>query len=198
MKKIAMLGGSFNPLHNGHLRLLHAAGEAAGADTLLLVPTLTPPHKPSAGLASAKDRYNMCALGAASIGAEASDIELVRGGKSYTVDTLLALHEKYGTCEIYLTMGADMLVTLKDWRRYEEILLLCRILAVTRAGTPDEQFAEIGRQIAADGGQLSLFSLPPDGISSTDIRERVHEGKPIDDLVPGAVAEYIAKNKLYL
>lgn len=192
------LGGSFNPPHNGHLRLLRAAGAEVGADTLLLVPTLTPPHKPTEELVSARDRYNMCALCAGSIGAEASDIELIRGGKSYTVDTLLALHEKYGACEIYLTMGADMLVTLKEWRRYEEILLLCRILAVTREGTPDERFAAIGRQIAADGGHVSLFSLPPDGISSTDIRDRVREGRSIQNLVPGAVAEYIAKNKLYL
>ncbi|MGI6270518.1 MAG: nicotinate (nicotinamide) nucleotide adenylyltransferase [Candidatus Howiella sp.] len=198
MKKIVMLGGSFNPPHNGHLRLLRAAGEEVGADLLLMMPTLAPPHKSAEGLASARDRYNMCALCADEIGAKASDMELVRGGKSYTVDTLLALHEEYGACEIYLTMGADMLVTLKDWRRYEEILLLCRILAVTRAGTQDDRFADVGRQIAADGGQLSLFSLPPDGISSTDIRARVRAGQPIHDLVPDAVAAYIVKNKLYV
>lgn len=198
MIKIAVLGGSFNPPHYGHLRILKTAAAAVHADLSLLIPTFSPPHKSTAGLAPAMDRFNMCELCAPEIGALASDMELIRGGKSYTVDTLLALHEKYGECKVYLAMGADMLVTLRDWNRYDEIILLADIVAFTRGDTDNAEFCELAKEIGADGANIRLLSMPPDGISSTDIRDRIHAGKSVEGLVPDSVIRYIAENHLYL
>lgn len=193
-----MLGGTFNPPHNGHLRILEAAKEAAGADEALMIPAFTPPHKPSDELVSARDRFNMCELCAGEIGAGACDLELIRGGRSYTVDTLLSLKEQVGKSVLYLVMGADMLVTLKTWCRYEEIIMLSEIIAFVRDDVSDKKFYDSAEDVRRDGGRVTLLPLAADGISSTMIRQRIKSGESVAGLVPDSVAEYIKKNKLYL
>ena len=115
--RIGIFGGTFNPPHNGHVTMARAAVAQLGLDRLLLVPDNVPPHKPLPDRVTAQQRYDMAALMAAPIGrvAEASDIELRRTGKSYTSDTLRALHEQYPDAELWLLMGSDMFLSLHTW-----------------------------------------------------------------------------------
>ncbi len=195
MEKLVILGGTFDPPHLGHMRLLAAARDAFRADLAWFVPDRVPPHKSAAHMTEAAHRLEMCRLCAMEMGAEVSELELKREGKSYTVDTLEGLN-RLGKYDIGLTMGGDMLQTLPQWYRYRRILELAHIVAVIRQEA-DTDFWEAAKAVEADGGKITAFVLPPDGISSTLVRSRVASGESITDLVPGSVARYIAAHNLY-
>lgn len=195
--RIVLLGGTFNPPHNGHLRILKTAAEAVSADRVLMMPAGIPPHKSGAGVASGDDRLAMCRLAASTTCAEASDRELRRDGKSYTVLTLEELAAEYPQGDIYLTMGADMLVTLDRWYRYKDILKLCKIIAFYRSDTDPDTFSDAAERIRRDGGAVLLLPLEPDGISSTEIRDKIKNNQDVSAFLPEGVAEYIARHGLY-
>ena len=188
-------GGSFNPIHNGHLRCAEAIAKTAGYDRVLLIPSAQPPHKQdTADLAPAADRWAMCRL--ATEGSdlfEVSDIETRRGGPSYTIDTAEELR-RMGFDRIDWLIGADMLMYLPKWHRPADLLRDVNFLVMARPGwtldwnvLPPEFHHLRGHVVAA----------PQIDITATEIRNRVRQGQPIDHLVPPAVAGYIDKCRLY-
>ena len=194
--RIGIVGGTFDPMHNGHLAVAEAARECAELDRVLLVPAAVPPHRGPAR-ATADDRLAMARIAAAaSEGVEVSDLELRRGGRSYTVDTLRALAAGNPHAELYLVLGWDAARELRTWRDPDEVLALARLLVVGRpgAGMPGE--AEL-RAAGIDPARVVLCAVPTPDVSATRIRELVAGGRPISGLVPPGVERYVAEHGLY-
>jgi len=190
--KLGIFGGSFDPVHVGHLRVAKACIDAAALEELWFVPSATQPHKPDGAQASAEHRVNMLELAICAIpNARISRMEIDRGGTSYTVDTLRALQAQRPGDELFLVLGADALTDLPNWRKPEEISRLATLVVVAR---PGEQLAP---PKAEWGSQWIEAAIQPTDVSSTDIRHRIANGQPIDGFVPGPVAEYIAAHSLY-
>ena len=195
---IAILGGTFNPIHNGHLRLAKAAAATLRADRVLLIPDSTPPHKSGAALAPAADRLAMCELAAAGDPLlQVSDMEIRRGGRSYTIDTLTELHQANPRDELWFACGTDMFVTLPRWYRYREILPLAGFCVYRRAGDAAADVDAIADAVARSGGRVKFCDALTIDVSSTEIRGRIKEGRDISGLVPDSVREYIAVHELY-
>ncbi len=199
--KIGVFGGTFNPPHNGHVTMARAAAEQLGLDRLLIIPACVPPHKPLPDRVTAQQRYDMAALMAGAVGrcAEASDIELHRAGKSYTSDTLRALHEQYPDAELWLLMGSDMFLSLHTWHEPEVICALARIGAFRRV--EEDIRAAMARQKQLLEGQyqarVTLLENPElIELSSTDVRAALAAGQG-SNLVPEAVWGYIRREHLY-
>jgi nicotinate-nucleotide adenylyltransferase len=200
---VGVFGGSFNPIHFGHLLLADEICEALRLDRVLFVPAAVPPHKPAAELASADHRYHMTALAVREHPRFAvSDIELRREGPSYTVDTLAALQ---GEGTLRLLIGSDTFLDLLSWRDPREVARLAQLIVVPRTGgdfDPDGPAAqkvlhELGLSAfgAADGPVLyRAASLP---ISGSDLRRRAREGRSLAYRMPEAVAAYIREQGLY-
>lgn len=188
-------GGSFNPIHHGHLICSRVAAEAGGFDRVVLVPTPQPPHKPqSQELASAADRMQMCLL--AVNGAplfDVSDIELRRAGPSYTIDTAREL-KRQGHREVHWLIGADMLLYLPKWHEAEQLIREVHFVVMARPGwsldweTMPTPFRSLEREVV---------STPSIEISATDLRRRVAAGLPIEYLTPDPVCGYIRRHGLY-
>ena len=173
-KKIAMFGGSFNPIHNAHINLAAAFIKKLKLDKLLLIPTATPPHKSDSEMVSAEHRLNMCKLATEDIKKiDVSDIEIKREGKSYTVDTLKQLKEMYPESELYLITGADMFVTLLDWKDPEEIFSLATVCTVPRNDDDIEVLKEKEKQYNALGAKTVILDLKKSNISSSKIRKHI-------------------------
>mgnify|MGYP002589532687 CR=1 FL=1 len=196
-----MFGGTFNPPHNGHVTMARAAVNQLGLDKLLIVPDCVPPHKPLPSGVTARQRYDMAALMAASVGrmAEASDIELHHTGKSYTSDTLRMLHQQYPDAELWLLMGSDMFLSLHTWHEPEVICELAHIAAFRRVeedicAAMKQQKTQLERQYQA---RVALLDNPElIELSSTDVRAALAAGQG-SDLVPEAVWGYIRREHLY-
>lgn len=202
MRKIGILGGSFNPIHMGHLVLAETAREALGLERVVLVPAKLPPHKNAFALAEGKDRLKMVRLAVAGNPAlEASDIELRRPGVSYTVDTLRALRERYGgEAEIYFLLGMDTVSELPTWREIGDLAKLCRFVPLSRPGVPPADESVLARAVGRDEAHAVLeraIAMPLMEISSSDIRRRIAGGRTIRYLVPDPVADYIRRRGLY-
>lgn len=194
--RIGIVGGTFDPIHNGHLAVAEAARACADLDRVVLVPAAVPPHRGPA-LATAEDRLAMARLAAAaSEDVEVSDIELRRGGRSYTVDTLRALSAANPHAELHLVLGWDAARELPTWRLPEEVMALARLVVVGRPGSglpgPDEL-----RAAGIDPGRVILCAEPTPDVSATAIRDRVARGEPISGLVPPGVERYVAEHGLY-
>ncbi len=198
-KKLGIMGGTFDPIHNGHLATVEFVRKQLGLEKVLFVPAYVAPHKIGGEFSPAQDRYKMTALAIKdNVYLELSDIELRREGVSYTYDTLVALKQQYGNeYELFFIIGADSVVALDSWHRVREIMQICTFVAATRPG-----FAPVVENVIADFGTLGTKSIlwvdtPEVNISSTEIRERVKHGYSINELVPKAVAEYIQQKDLY-
>lgn len=189
---IAVYGGTFNPPHCGHLIVAESVAETLRLDRVIFVPTNRPPHKGTQGLAPAADRLAMTKL--AVVGNdrfEASDIEVARGGLSYTIDTLRAVAEGHPGTRLKLLIGADNLFDFEGWKSPLDILEIADLLVMTRPGY-DAQKTRPGFPPHA-----SLVTVPQIGISGTDIRRRVKFRQSIRYLVPPAIEEYIRRRGLY-
>lgn len=198
MKKIAVFGGTFNPIHNGHLHLARRFALASGAQRVLFVPTFLPPHKRVPGLASPSDRLAMCRLAAAEGGPfEVSALEIERGGLSYTSDTLRELKKREPDSELFLITGEDMFLTLEDWHEPEAIFSLATVCAAPRSAAGMRRLRGHEELLRKMGARTMVLDIPYLPISSTMVREAVRAGRSIDRLVPPAVAEYIHQNHLY-
>ncbi|MFP4056757.1 MAG: nicotinate-nucleotide adenylyltransferase [Candidatus Brocadiia bacterium] len=202
MIKIGLLGGSFNPIHLGHLVLAQEAWVRLGLERVLFVPNRTPPHKPKGDLAPPEHRLRMAELAVEGAeGFEASDIELRRDGPSYSIQTVRELRERSGgTWDIHFLVGSDSLPELPTWYRIGQLAELCKFAVFHRPGAPLDDLAALRgtlspAQIQAIAGRR--FQMPLIGISSTDIRRRVRQGRPIRYLVPEAVRRYILDHELY-
>lgn len=195
MKRLCF-GGSFNPIHHGHLICARAIAEAAGFERVVLIPTAQPPHKPSSPqLAPAADRLAMCRLAAAEQPElfEADDVELTRAGPSYTIDTVVALRSR-GWDPIHWLIGADMLLYLPKWYRAAELLRQVQFVVMARPGVELDW-----QRLPAEfrGLPKNVVTAPLIDISATEIRARVAGGRSIACLTPRPVADYISAHALY-
>lgn len=193
MRKIGLMGGTFDPVHLGHLLAAECAREAAKLDEVWFVPTSIPPHKPQPGT-GVEARCEMIHAAIASNPAfRLETIELEREGASYTIDTVIALQERYPDAQFYWIIGSDMVNDLPNWRRIDDLLARISFIGLERPDQP----ADDTRLPAQVRRRLLRAAMPPMGISSTDIRRRLKEGISIRYLVPEAVQDYIRRNDFY-
>ena len=199
-ERIGVFGGTFNPPHSGHVHLANALVRSLGLSRVLIIPANLPPHKQAQMLASGEDRLQMCRLAFAGAPFEVSAMELTRGGKSYTYDTLAALHAEYRGAELYLFLGTDMLLTFHQWYRPQGILELCRLCVAARGAMAEYQSLEdyIRNGPLGDiSSRVTLCIAQPFPLSSTELRERLRAGRSVEGLLPQAVYGYIQEKGLY-
>ena len=197
-----VFGGSFDPVHAGHVALARAAARVLRADRVSLVPAAGAPHKREGAGASAEDRLEMCRRAVAGDPLfDVLDVEVRRGGVSYTVDTLRELIA--GPCagdSLMLLLGQDQLAGLAQWKDARALAALAPIAVVPREGADEPPWAELegalGRE-AVGGIRARMLKVPPVAISSTDVRKRAAEGRSVRCRVPDPVADYIEEKGLY-
>jgi len=193
--KLGVLGGTFDPVHIGHLVLAEEAREQLGLTQVLLVPAGQPWRKEGRDVSTAEHRVAMLRLAVeGDTGYEVSLLEVERDGPTYTVETLAALRDETSGAEMYFILGEDSLADLPNWREPERILELAMLAVARRTGE-----AGMTPQSAAEGlsERVRWLSMPRMDVSASDIRERVRSGRSIRHLVPEAVREYIATSGLY-
>jgi nicotinate-nucleotide adenylyltransferase len=197
-RRLGVLGGTFNPPHLGHLLIAQEAFDQLDLDRVLLIPTAQPPHKEVPHDPGAAARLAM--VEAAIAGDDrfaASPIEIERGGPSYTVDTLRALHATYPGSELTFVVGGDMASSLPTWHEPAEVVAQARLAVAEREGTRRTDILERLATIPGAVEQVDFFDLPRIDFSSSLVRRRVAAGRPITYLVPDRVAAYIAQHGLY-
>src|SRR5882672_10906109 len=191
MKRIGLLGGSFDPVHLGHLLVAQAALEELGLDRLFFIPAAQSPFKPDTKPIPANERLRLLRLAlAGKTSCEIDEQELNRGGVSYTIDTVRDYSRRFPAVELFYLIGADNVSQLPKWREAGELARLAEFVAIPRPGQSVTPFPTPFR-----GRTLVGFPL---GVSSSQIRARVKAGSPTDHLVPAMVAEAIRNNRLYL
>ena len=197
MGDIGILGGTFNPPHMGHLVMAQEALDQLDLDRVVLMPVAVPPHKEAREDPGADARVDLCRL---AVGdderLEVSTLEVDRGGASYTVDTLRTFHDLEPEHDLIFIVGGDMAQSLPAWREPEAILQLARLAVAEREGVRREDIARRLEPLHA-GDRVLFFDMPRIDVSSSAIRRRVAEGRPIRYLVPDAVADAIADRGLY-
>jgi nicotinate-nucleotide adenylyltransferase len=194
---VGILGGTFNPPHIGHLICAQEALVQLGLDTVVWVPAGVPPHREVEDDPGPEARYEMCELAvSADERFSLSRIELDREGPSYMADTLRAIREAAPDDELFLILGGDQAATLRSWREPEEVLSLATIAVVERTGWPRPA---VGVRLSGLRGaeRLVFFEMPRVDVSSSLVRRRAREGKPIRYLVTDKVADYIGAQSLY-
>lgn len=201
MAKVGVMGGTFDPVHYGHLVTAEEARTQFELSEVLFVPNRYPPHKAIDGVSDPEHRYRMTLLATATNPHfTVSRIEIDRPGPSYTIDTILEWRKTYGPRDLYYITGADAIIQIVrgDWERSGELLTLCQYIAASRPGFPldveDLRRYNVTRTMLDN---LHVMEIPALAISSTDIRRRVAAGRPIRYLVPDAVEAYIMKHALY-
>ena len=196
--RILVFGGTFNPVHNGHVQMLKKAQEVISPDLTLVIPTFLPPHKSvSDDFLSSGDRLNMCKLAFDLLeNTEVSNIEIEAKEKSYSVITFSKLHKIYPDAEFVMLCGADMFLTLKTWYKYDELIKLTAFCALPRkvGATELNDYAKIVEQ---DGGKCIIIDETVTDISSTEIRRMIIDNIDVSDFVPEKVCEYIENNNLF-
>ena len=201
--KIGIMGGTFNPIHYGHLVTAEEALKQFNLDKVIFIPTGTPPHKISGILANAEDRYLMTVIATASNkDFFVSRIEIDRKGKSYTKDTLQELKRIFGeNSTLYFITGADAILEILTWKNTDEIINLCKFIAATRPGYDIAKIEDLKKKLFKNikdyEDHIFLMEIPALAISSTDIRERIRSGRHINYLLPEGVCNYLLKHELY-
>ena len=198
MARVGILGGTFNPPHLAHLVCASEAAAQLDLDRVLLVPVAVPPHKQASGDPGPAERLELCRLGVAGDDRlEVCDLEVARGGASYTVDTLRELHARSPGDELTFILGGDIALGLASWREPEAVLELATLAVAERAGATRREIEESFEQNFGMRASLRFFDMPRIDVSSSEIRRRVGEGRPIRYLVPDTVADRIAQDGLY-
>jgi len=202
MKKeaVGVLGGTFDPVHTGHLVVAREIRDGLNLGKVLFIPAGEPYFKTAEMVTPAEHRLKMVKL--ATEGEDdfiASDMEIRRSGLSYTVDTMVELKEKAGQeGDIYFILGWDNLIDLPRWHQPEKLISLCKLVAVPRVGYPPPDLKKLEATIPGISKRVLMFDKPQIDICASVIRQRVAEGLSIEHLVPKKVAEYIRKEGLYL
>jgi nicotinate-nucleotide adenylyltransferase len=209
--KLGIFGGSFDPVHNGHLALAQACQDAAALDEVWFMPAAVQPFKRHGPQATDADRVAMLRLAIESseprprfalgppgprVDWRISTLEIDRQGVSYTVDTLRQIRTELPEAKLYFLIGADTAREAPQWKEPAEIFALATLLVVRRAGQPEPNLSELAR-LCPPQNAPQLVEMPIIDVSSTEIRRRVAAGHPIDGLLPPAVADYIAEHQLY-
>ncbi len=197
--RIGIIGGTFNPPHTGHINAARAAVKELSLSRLIFIPSYTPPHKQLAeNSATPEQRLYMTRLAAEELAAEVSDMEISRGGTSYTVDTLRMLQEENPSDELWFIMGTDMFLTIERWREPEEIMRLARIAVAPRNDADREALVRHAEYLKEKyGAEACVMKTAALEISSTEIRKARGEGN-LSEYLPKAVYEYIKQNNLYI
>lgn len=199
MSGIAVFGGTFNPIHCGHLQIINEVDKLGFIDKILIMPDNIPPHKKVGFLAENLHRVNMCKLAISEIKKACVDeSELQRGGKSYTFDTLTNLKEKYVNDDLYLVCGGDMVLTLDTWYKANELFKLCTFIVFSRSTLNASDFDEKVCKLKALGAKIIVVDTDIMSVSSTEIREAVINGLSTEGLLPNEVRKYIIDNKVYI
>jgi nicotinate-nucleotide adenylyltransferase len=189
--RVGLYGGSFDPVHLGHLLVAQAAREELGLERLFFIPAAQSPFKPDSKPTSGADRVRLLRLAlSGKTWCEIDEQELHRGGMSYTIETVRDYHRRFPEAEIFYLIGGDHVQKLPSWREAEELARLAEFVVVPRPGQADIPFPN-----PFHGRALKGFPL---GVSSSQIRGRIKEGQPIDHLVPAMVAEAISDGRLYV
>ena len=197
-RRIAILGGTFNPVHNGHIALAKGFAALLGLQRVLLMITNVPPHKRAPDLASAQDRLAMCRLAESEEPLlSACALELRRPGKSYTWETLTQVRERFPSAELYFITGADMFLTLEQWKHPERIFSLCTVCAAPRGEDSAAELRKYAAHLQARGARAVVADFVPPNISSTQIRVLAAERKNLHGWVPESVEQYILQRGLY-
>ena len=199
MARIGLLGGTFNPPHIGHMLCAQEALAGLALDRVLLIPVHTPPHKRLEADPGVEHRVALCRLAAEGAeGVEVSSVEAERPGPSFTVDTLRALHERARPGdELTFIVGADQAAGLPGWCEPAAVLELAELGVADREGVREADVLEHLRVLRGAAGRVRFFPMPRIDVSSSLIRRRVAEGRPLRWLVPDGVAAYIAEHGLY-
>ncbi len=200
---LGVLGGTFDPIHCGHLAAAEAAQAALGLEAIVLMPSFIPPHRPAPVGATGDHRFAMTALAAAGRpGWSASRMEVDRQGASYTYDTLVTLRKNAAGTQIFFILGADAFAEIATWSRYPAVLDLAHFVVVSRPGITLDSLRErvpsaFDRQRSSETRVILVEAATPD-VSSTAIRRRVRAGESLSGLVPDTVAAYIHEHRLYV
>ena len=216
-QKFGIFGGTFNPIHHGHLAAAEEVRDRLKLDRVLFIPSYLPPHKHEEDMPSALQRLDMVRL--ATTGNAhflVSDIEVQRGGRSYTVETIETLRSVYPLAELFFITGLDSFLDIQSWNHWDRLLALCAFVVLSRPGYrftdltkidfmsgAESELAALERgertQALVRSGTFSIYleMIHHFDISSTDIRKRVRETRTVKYLLPESVENYIIKNKLY-
>ena len=186
--RVGIVGGTFDPIHLGHTAMAEAGAECAQLDRVLLIPADVPPHRAPA-VAPAADRLEMCRL-------EVSDVELRRGGPSYTVDTLRELRRQRPCDELYLLLGWDAAREIRAWRAPDDVMRLARLVIVTRPGYPAPTVDDVAAAGIHPARAVLCDAHTPD-VESSDVRRLIEEGASLRGLVDPAVESYLRRRGLY-
>ena len=218
--RLGLFGGSFNPIHNGHLSIARQTHDKLQLDHILFIPTGDPPHKQDGALAPAKDRYEMVRLAIADNPAfSLSDVEVTRTGKSYSIDTVRELQRQYGaSTDLFFLIGLDAFLAFTSWREPQTLLKACRFVVISRPGYSFQSLANLPmlpqndpRALAQlDSGHMTRLDiampscpgiiclpLPPCSTSASEIRQRIRSGTALANLLPPPVESYILQHRLY-
>ncbi len=197
VQRLGIMGGTFDPIHYGHLLMAEEARQAFALDQVVFVPNGRPAHKKAYLVSSPEDRYAMTLLAtAANPHFHCSRIEIERPGPSYTIDTLRVFRALYPNLDaLYFITGADAILEILTWHEYDRLVEECRFIAVTRPGFVLDQMRDVADAEFLE--RVSFLPIPGLEISSTDIRRRVREGRSVKYLTPSAVESYVTKNGLY-
>jgi nicotinate-nucleotide adenylyltransferase len=194
--RTGILGGTFDPIHQGHLAAARVAMECAQLDRVLFIPGALPPHRGPA-VATTEQRLEMSRLATATEPRfQVSDVEVRRGGKSYTADTVRELKQLYPKDELFLILGWDAARLFRSWREPDAIRRLVTVVVVTRPGTPDPDAKLLQAAGLDPAGTLLCSGHTPD-ISGSALREAIATGRPVSESLPLAVAQFVATHSLY-
>lgn len=197
--RIGVMGGTFDPIHMGHLVAAEEAMWALRLDKVLFVPTGEPPHKQPGGSSAAADRVRMVELAIASNPHfQLSLVDVNRPGKSYTVDTMRILRADLGAgAELFFIIGMDSLSELSTWKDPAGLITQSRLAVVNRPPYPEANLVRLEAQLPGISGRVDMVEMPGIDLSASDLRQRVTTGRPIKYLVPEAVEQYILERGLY-
>ncbi|MFZ5945956.1 MAG: nicotinate-nucleotide adenylyltransferase [Bacillota bacterium] len=200
-KAIGIMGGTFDPIHYGHLVTAEAVRSEFNLEKVYFVPSGNPPHKDPRQVSDAQHRYLMTFLSiTTNLYFEVMSLEIERPGKSYAFDTVKEFKKQFPDKELFFITGADAIKEILTWHRVEEVLDLCYFVAATRPGYKLDDLKKEELKVLPEEylKRIMIIEVPAMAISSTDIKQRVKEGKSIKYLLPEAVENYIYRNKLYL
>ncbi|MEW6065617.1 nicotinic acid mononucleotide adenylyltransferase [Desulforamulus profundi] len=200
MKQICLMGGTFDPIHYGHLVVAEEVRQKFGIQKVIFIPAARPPHKMGQEISEPHHRVNMTRLATASNRYfEVSTIEIERQGLSYTIDTVQEIKSIYKIETVYFITGADAVLEILTWKEAEKLLNMCTFIAATRPGYNLNNLKETLKSLPGEIFKKTLpLEVPALSISSSDIRQRVREGRSIKYLLPEPVEQYIKENKIYL
>jgi nicotinate-nucleotide adenylyltransferase len=198
--KIGVLGGTFDPVHLGHLKIAEEVSKSLNLSVTILVPSGQPPFKPGYLITPAEQRLQMLRLAVADRPhLRVSSMEMERPGRSYTVDTIAELRGQFGRDdEMFFVLGWDSLEQIAGWREPSRLITMCYLVAVPRPGWPPPDLESLEAGVPGILQRIVLLEKPEIDISSSAIRAMAARGVPFENLVPGPVAEYIREHKIYL